>query len=120
MVYSSKDGSVIKRAYIEKDALGDAPPNKLQAVISQCSGDGLAAADLQNCVHQGFQFEALVDGYGQVLALQNLGGIAGLRVIVSASPTAKDVRNSACGWVIVVNSFRVTQRGRLGCGPRLP
>ena len=34
VVYGTKDGSVIQSVYIDKDALGDAPPNQLQVVIS--------------------------------------------------------------------------------------
>ena len=33
-VYGTKDGSVIQSVYIDKDALGDAPPATIQVVIS--------------------------------------------------------------------------------------
>ena len=34
MVYGTQDGSVIQSVYIDKDALGGAPPEALQVVIS--------------------------------------------------------------------------------------
>ena len=34
VVYGTKDGEVIQSVYIDKDALGDAPPDTLQVVIS--------------------------------------------------------------------------------------
>ena len=34
VVYGTKDGEVIQRVYIDKDALGDDPPATLQVVIS--------------------------------------------------------------------------------------
>ena len=34
VVYGTKDGSIIQSVYIDKDALGDAPPAELQVVIS--------------------------------------------------------------------------------------
>ena len=34
VVYGTQDGSVIQSVYIDKDALGDAPPATLQVVIS--------------------------------------------------------------------------------------
>ena len=34
VVYGTKDGSVIQSVYIDKDALGDAPPDTIQVVIS--------------------------------------------------------------------------------------
>ena len=35
VVYGTKDGEVIQSVYIDKDALGDVPPDTLQVVISQ-------------------------------------------------------------------------------------
>ena len=35
VVYGTKDGSVIQSVYIDKDALGDAPPATIQVVISE-------------------------------------------------------------------------------------
>ena len=34
VVYGTQDGSVIQSVYIDKDALGSAPPETLQVVIS--------------------------------------------------------------------------------------
>ena len=34
VVYGTKDGEVIQSVYIDKDALGDVPPDTLQVVIS--------------------------------------------------------------------------------------
>ena len=34
VVYGTKDGSVIQSVYIDKDALGEAPPATIQVVIS--------------------------------------------------------------------------------------
>ena len=34
VVYDTKDGSVIQSVYIDKDALGDTPPETIQVVIS--------------------------------------------------------------------------------------
>ena len=34
VVYGTEDGSVIQSVYIDKDALGDAPPETIQVVIS--------------------------------------------------------------------------------------
>ena len=34
VVYGTGDGSVIQSVYIDKDALGDAPPAAIQVVIS--------------------------------------------------------------------------------------
>ena len=34
VVYGTGDGSVIQSVYIDKDALGDAPPETIQMVIS--------------------------------------------------------------------------------------
>ena len=34
VVYGTGDGSVIQSVYIDKDALGDAPPETIQVVIS--------------------------------------------------------------------------------------
>ena len=34
VVYGTKDSSVIQSVYIDKDALGDAPPDTIQVVIS--------------------------------------------------------------------------------------
>ena len=35
VVYSTKDGNIIQGLYIDKDALGDTPPNTLRIVMSQ-------------------------------------------------------------------------------------
>ena len=34
VVYGTKDGSVIQGVYIDRGALGDAPPNTIQVLIS--------------------------------------------------------------------------------------
>ena len=34
VVYGTKDGDIIQSVYIDKDALGDVPPDTLQVVIS--------------------------------------------------------------------------------------
>ena len=34
VVYGTKDGSIIQSVYIDRDALGDAPPETIQVVIS--------------------------------------------------------------------------------------
>ena len=34
VVYGTKDGEVIQSVYIDKDALGDAPPATIQVVMS--------------------------------------------------------------------------------------
>ena len=35
VVYSTKDGEVIQSVYIDKNALGEVPPDTLQVVISE-------------------------------------------------------------------------------------
>ena len=40
VVYGTRDGSVIQGLYIEKDALGDVPPDTLRIVISEQSARG--------------------------------------------------------------------------------
>ena len=37
VVYGTADDSVIQSLYIDRDALGDAPPNTIRVVISPCS-----------------------------------------------------------------------------------
>ena len=35
VVYGTRDGSIIQSVYIDREALGDSPPQTIQVVISQ-------------------------------------------------------------------------------------